>query len=134
MHLKVSSTHTIERKTEGSACFDVPVAEDFIIDTGEFKNVKLDIAMDIPEGYCVLLFPRSSTFAVHNLIAPVSVIDSDYKKQVHGLLYNPTSKIKRYKAGDRLFQGMLVPVEPYDIVGSVVEDTTGRGGLGSTGR
>ena len=78
---------------------DLPVAEDFIIDTGEFKNVELDIAMDIPEGYCVLLFPRSSTFAVHNLIAPVSVIDSDYKKQVHGLLYNPTSKIKRYKAG-----------------------------------
>lgn len=134
MLLKVSSTRTIERKTEGSACFDVPVAEDFVIDSGEFKHVKLDIAMDIPEGYCVLLFPRSSTFAVHNLIAPVSVIDSDYKRQVHGLLYNPTSKIKRFIEGDRLFQGMLVPVETYDIVDSVVEDTTGRGGLGSTGK
>lgn len=134
MLLKVSSTRIIERKTAGSACFDVPVAEDFVIDTGEFKNVKLDIAMDIPDGYCVLLFPRSSTFAVHNLIAPVSVIDSDYKKQVYGLLYNPTSKIKNYKAWDRLFQGMLIPVEQYDIVSSVVEDTTGRGGLGSTGK
>lgn len=134
MLLKVSSTHIIERKTEGSACFDVPVAEDFVIDSFEFKTVKLDIAMDIPEGYCVLLFPRSSTFAVHKLIAPVSVIDSDYKKQVHGLLYNPTGKIKRFKAGDRLFQGMLVPVEQYSIVGGVVEDTTGRGGLGSTGK
>ena len=134
MLLKVSSTHIIERKTEGSACFDVPVAENFILDSGEFKHVKLDIAMDIPEGYCVLLFPRSSTFAVHNIIAPVSVIDSDYKKQVHGLLYNPTSKIKRFNEGDRLFQGMLVPVETYSIVDSVVEDTTGRGGLGSTGK
>lgn len=134
MHLKVSSNHIIERKTEGSACFDVHLAEDFVIDSGEFKTVKLDIAMDIPEGYCVLLFPRSSTFVVHNLIAPVSVIDSDYKKQVHGLLYNPTSKIKRFREGDRLFQGMLLPVEQFNIVSGVVEDTTGRGGLGSTGK
>lgn len=134
MHLKVSSKRIIERKTEGSACFDVPVAEDFVIDSGEFKTVKLDIVMDIPDGHCVLLFPRSSTFAVYNLIAPVSVIDSDYKRQVHGLLYNPTSKIKRFKAGDRLFQGMLILVEQYNIVSGVVEDTTGRGGLGSTGK
>lgn len=134
MNLRYCSVSVLDFKTRGSACFDIPLANCCMIKSGESVAVSLETSFDIPEGYCLLLFPRSSTFTKHKLMSPVSVIDSDYKREIHGLLYNFGKEDITLGAGDRLFQGMLIKLVDYELDKQLfVIDSTNRDGLGSTG-
>lgn len=97
------------------------------------------LAMDIPEGYVGLLFPRSS-IAKKDLILSncVGVIDSGYHGEVlakFGLANRPTVKDCIYHAGDRIMQLIVMPLLDVELVES--EDLgwsdRGEGGFGSTG-
>jgi deoxyuridine 5'-triphosphate nucleotidohydrolase len=120
--------------TEGSSCIDIYVPISFEVEPYSWVTVPLLIAFEIPEHLTLLLIPRSSTFTKHGLLCPVSVIDSDYRSGIHGLLYNCTRGYKHFERGMRLFQLLKVQHEPWDILEQVPTiEKLGRGGLGSTG-
>jgi len=96
---------------------------------------------DIPEGYALLIYPRSGLSIKHgiNLINNVGVIDSDYKKEVFITLYNSSDKEYTFEDGERLCQGRLVENIDTNIVFNEDEyedstDNERKGGFGSTGK
>lgn len=85
----------------------------------------------------MLLIPHDSTWKTPlRMPNSVGVIDSDYRGEVCALLQN-TSYLWAYAgAGERLVQGVIVPVPSIQIqeVEELSETSRGVGGFGSTGK
>lgn len=127
--------------TDGSACFDLYACEDITIPVLSTKKVPLGLAFEVPKGHAMLLFPRSSTGLKTPLRMSnsVGVIDSDYRGEVCCLYDNEGANSSYldhhiYK-GDRIAQGMILPVEQVSFleVDELSETERGNGGFGSTG-
>ena len=99
--------------------------------------VHTGIAVEIPEGYCGLIFARSG-LATKRGLAPankVGVIDADYRGEVMVALHNHTDKTATVDAGERVAQLAIVPflkVE-YEEAEELSDTVRGVGGFGSTG-
>ena len=96
------------------------------------------IALEIPEGYCGLIFARSG-LATKRGLAPankVGVIDADYRGEVMVALHNHSDETKTIDGGERIAQISLVPFLSADfcVVDELSDTVRGEGGFGSTGR
>ena len=96
------------------------------------------IAMEIPEGYCGLIFARSG-LATKRGLAPankVGVIDADYRGEIMVALHNHSDVTATVEAGERVAQLAVVPFLKAELVEcSELSDTLrGAGGFGSTGK
>ena len=94
------------------------------------------IALEIPEGYCGLIYPRSSVSKYDLALANcVGVIDCAYRGEII-LKFRRTQPFRKaYVKGDRIGQLMIVPcfdVE-FESVKSLTDSDRGEGGFGSTG-
>lgn len=112
------------------AAVTIPPHSTVLIHTG--------IAMEIPEGYCGLLFARSG-LATKRGLAPankVGVIDADYRGEIMVALHNHTDSAATVDGGERIAQLAIVPFLKADLVEvEELSDTVrGIGGFGSTGR
>jgi dUTP pyrophosphatase len=119
--------------TSDSAGIDIPLQEQVVFKAGCSYKVPLNIALNIPVGWCAHMVGRSSTFAKYGLIVPSSIIDADYKREIHGFISNPTAEDLEFPAGARLWQIHMLPVIHSDLACVEHIEDTGRGGLGSTG-
>lgn len=99
------------------------------------------LAMEIPEGYVGLVFPRSSV-AKKDLVLSncVGVIDSGYRGEVLAKfkLLDPLVKHDEYhwyNVGDRIAQLVIMRLPEVEMVESedLSESDRGEGGYGSTG-
>lgn len=120
-------------KTAGAACADVALPERVVIKPHNTEKINLQIAFEIPVGYCIKMYPRSSLLIKKNLMSPVSIIDSDFSGQkVHAVLHNLGSTDIILEAGERVAQIECVPV--YDCADWEHEcnkrDPNGFGGTG----
>lgn len=107
------------------------------IPVGETKKINTGIAIEIPEGYVGLIFPRSGAATNRGLRLAncVGVIDSDYRGELLVALYNDSDKAQAIHAQDRIAQLVIMPnlsVE-FEEVDSLEETERGAGGFGSTG-
>ena len=127
------------RATEGSAGYDL-TSTHVTTEVSECGQLVLvyhtDIAIEIPEGYVALLFPRSSISKKSvRLSNSVGVIDSDYRGEVMGK-FNVTTDVvpSLYKEGEKFAQLVIVPIITEEFVEVEELDTTdrGEGGFGST--
>lgn len=96
-----------------------------------------DIAVEIPEGYVGLIFPRSSIYK-KSLIQSncVGVIDSGYRGELMVVFRNTTDVIPAvYKEGERFAQLVIVPNPQIEVVEAeeLSESDRNEGGFGSTG-
>ena len=95
-----------------------------------------DLAVEIPEGYVGLLFPRSSISNKSlSLTNSVGVIDSTYRGELMAKMRATTDVVPSvYKVGERFAQLVIMPIPDYDIVESSELSETERGdnGYGST--
>ena len=96
------------------------------------------ISVEIPEGYCGLVFARSSMGAKRGL-APankVGVIDSDYRGEVMVALHNHSAAAQQVAPGERVAQLLITPVltPEYQEVAELSATDRGEGGFGSTGK
>ena len=97
------------------------------------------LAIEIPEGYVGLIYPRSSNSKTDlYLTNHVGVIDSGYRgeimfkyRSIHGLL---NSKV--YQLGDRVGQLIIMPYPQIELVEAdeLSDSERGNGGFGSTGK
>ena len=99
--------------------------------------VHTGISVEIPEGYCGLIFARSSMGAKRGL-APankVGVIDSDYRGEIMVALHNHSDNIATVEPGERIAQLAIVPFlkAEFEESDELSDTTRGAGGFGSTG-
>lgn len=122
---------------EGSAGYDLHSSEDTVIQIGERKIVKTDIAMAIPSGYYGRVAPRSGLSVKDWIDVKAGVIDASYRGSVGVVLQNDHPKNPFViKVGDRIAQILLEKIITPDVV--IVDDLDaterGEGGYGSTGK
>jgi dUTP pyrophosphatase len=118
---------------DAAACFDVYLPEDIIISGSSHDTINLQVCFEVPNGYHLVLFPRSSTFTKHKLLVPTSIIDEDYRGPIHLQVYNMSSTDHKLKRGTRLIQGKLEKTIASYLVEVAELTPSNRGGLGSTG-
>ena len=99
--------------------------------------VHTGISVEIPEGYCGLIFARSSMGSKRGL-APankVGVIDADYRGEIMVTLHNHSEITQTVEPGERIAQLAIVPFlkAEFEEVDELTDTTRGAGGFGSTG-
>lgn len=116
------------------------------------------LAIEIPEGYVGLIFPRSSNSKKDLLLCnSVGVIDSGYRGEIklrYKKIMNPSEEktnilqniftdsstliyeIERYDVGDKVGQIMILPIPfvEFTEVSELSQTDRGDGGFGSTGK
>tara|TARA_A100001515_G_scaffold140081_1_gene135370 strand:- start:2111 stop:2527 length:417 start_codon:yes stop_codon:yes gene_type:complete len=116
----------------GDACMDL-YAVSHTIDKYGNQVYDTQIAMEIPEGYVGLVFPRSSVSKTGlTLRNSVGVIDSGYRGPI---MLKFSGEAGSYLAGDRVGQIMILPYPQieYVEVNQLSDSERGSGGFGSTG-
>ena len=103
----------------------------------ETQFIHTGISVEIPEGYCGLVFARSSMGAKRGL-APankVGVIDADYRGEIMVTLHNHSEKIATVEPGERIAQLAIVPFlkAEFEETDELSDTLRGEGGFGSTG-
>lgn len=126
-----------EYKTSEAACFDAYSRETITIEPGEIGYILLNNAIEVPEGYYVMLVPRSSTHK-HGIMAANSfgVGDRDFRgnnDEYAFIALNFTKNPVTIEKGTRVAQYMVVKYEQADIEEVDYLEGADRGGIGSTG-
>ena len=101
------------------------------------EELRLGFACAVPYNSVGILLPRSSAGVKLgiNLANTVGIIDSDYRGEVKAMAYRATPGRTEWRAGDRLFQLLIVPCPPVSsrIVDELPTSERDEGGFGSTG-
>lgn len=130
---------------------DLCLAEDAVLDPGEFRPVSLGIRLQLPKGFEAWVLPRSSTGKRKKVLMynSMGIIDESYcgpNDIWHALFYAPMGAV--LMEGERLCQFRIMPKMQAGILTKLrwlftrevrfveVEDfdAKDRGGLGSTGK
>ena len=125
---------------EGDAGMDL-VATSVISETHTQITYGLGVALEIPNGFVGLVFPRSSIRKTRlQLSNSVGVIDSGYRGELQATFNKIITTIENqkndYKVGDRVCQLMIIPHPPVQFleVKELSDTLRGEGGFGSTGK
>lgn len=124
------------------------------VETPDYIEYGTGLAMEIPEGYVGLLFPRSS-ISKHDLqlANSVGVIDSGYRGEVKvrfnvvqndpiqpNLFENITGRVQKsstvYEISDKVAQIIIMPYPKieFEVADELSETARGAGGFGSSGK
>ncbi|OGJ65906.1 dUTPase [Candidatus Peribacteria bacterium RIFCSPHIGHO2_12_FULL_55_11] len=135
-----------EYHTKGAVGFDLVTRETTTIAPGAIGLVPGNVIVQVPEGYALLILPRSSLPRKKSLVCPHSlgVIDGDYhgpKDEIFVQVKNISDQPVIVERGERIAQGLFVKVEtaqwkevdPSTNSGQVGLRAETRGGFGSTG-
>lgn len=124
--------------THESAGFDLASAHDMVIAPRQIALVRTGLVIEVPTGYFLAIFARSSTPLKRGLMVAngVGVIDPDYSgpnDEVMIQVINISDSDVKISRGDRLAQGIVLPAPrvAWEEVSEIRELT--RGGFGSTG-
>lgn len=112
------------------------------IHAGQTKLIHTGIAIEIPEGYVGLIFPRSGLATKRNLSLAncVGVIDADYRGEIMVAIRNHSLPSEEFSTqyienGERIAQMIIMPYTYASLneVEELSETKRGEGGFGSTG-
>lgn len=124
-------------KTSGAVAVDLCSRIDIYIKPNEIAYIPMNVAIKIPDGYFILLVPRSST---HKLglqgINGVGIMDRDYhgdNDEYHFTVRNFTDKSVFVEKGTRLCQILLIKCENFEFEEVYHLGDINRGGFGTTG-
>jgi dUTP pyrophosphatase len=125
-------------ESDGAAAFDLAAAADVIVEAGQVALIPTGLIIEVPPGMFLGIFARSSTPIKRGLMVAngVGIVDQDYcgpHDEVKIAVVNFTSAAVRVAAGDRIAQGMLLPVNRVAWEEVEVIRSASRGGFGSTG-
>lgn len=115
------------------ACTEEPIT----IAPSETVMIKTGLAMEIPEGYAGLIYPRSGLSSKRGL-APankVGVVDPDYRGEFMVALHNHSLTPQTVEPHERIAQLVITPFLSADftVVDELNDTVRGEGGFGSTG-
>ena len=122
----------------GDAGLDLVATNITYNEQDNFIKYHTGIAMEIPEGYVGLVYPRSSLSKKHSYLCNhVGVIDSGYRGEITVCFRNTIADpdYRPYIIGDRIAQIIIVPYPKIQFieVNNLSSTQRGDGGYGSTG-
>ena len=133
-------SHLIDRLDEfdnKGDWIDLRSAEDVTLKKGESCLISLGISVQLPEGYEMIIAPRSSTYKKFGIIQTnsIGIVDSSYNGD-NDIIKMPVlaDRDTRIRINDRICQFRILKNQPRILFREV--DTLGnedRGGFGSTG-
>jgi dUTP diphosphatase len=134
-----SSIPLPEYQTAGAAGFDLAASGDVDVPANGIALVPTGLVIRVPEGHFLGIFARSSTPLKRGLMVAngVGVIDEDYcgaDDEIKIQVLNFTAQPVRVRRGDRIAQGLFIPVaraQWRETDGDLREGS--RGGFGATG-
>ena len=116
---------------------DLRVAEDVVMKKGEFRLIRLGVAMELPQGYEAHVVPRSSTYKNFGLIQTnhMGVIDESYKGDADEWKWPALAmRDTEVHVGDRLCQFRIMKHQPQISFLEVASlENEDRGGFGTSG-
>lgn len=124
--------------SEGPCGFDFPVRETTTIAPRTLGYIPLNVALRPPEGHILILASRSSTPKRGIMIANgIGIGDYSFcgnNDEYKACVYNYTDDPVTVERGDRIIQGIFVPVDR--VSWNEVDDlgSPDRGGFGTTGK
>lgn len=125
-----------EYHTTGAVAFDFYSRIDASLAPNEIKLLPSNLIIEVPKDHALIIAARSSTYKKGvRLTNSIGVIDQDYhgpNDEIHLAIYNYTSEEISIPKGERIAQGLIIPVARvnWEEVESIKE--TSRGGFGST--
>jgi len=149
----IPEAQTPFRKYEIDAGFDLYCTS--IEETKDYIQYNTGVAVEIPEGYVGLIFPRSSVTTYDLMLKnSVGVIDASYRGEIMCRFYetemsfsyiehkNVRTKIyqehlsNKYVVGDRVAQIVFIEIPKITLieVPELSETQRNEGGFGSTGK
>ena len=134
---KIDKLEYIEGKSDW---IDLRSAEDVTLKKGDFHLVNLGVSMCLPDGYELLIAPRSSTFKNFGIIQTnsIGVVDEAYgKNSCKDVLMMPVYAVRDtvIHVNDRICQFRIIkhqPVIRFEEM-QISDEGEARGGFGSTG-
>ena len=138
IHRLAPSAELPQYATTGAAGFDLAASADVVVEPGRTALIPTGLVIEVPEGMFLAVFARSSTPLKRGLMVAngVGVVDSDYcgaTDEVKVPVLNFTASPVTVKAGDRIAQGILLPVSRVEWEETDPPGRHARGGFGSTG-
>ena len=134
--MKLDAGATIPKYAKpGDAGMDLYAVSESFDDHGNYVY-GTGLAMEIPEGYVGLIFPRSSiSKTAHSLRNAVGVIDSGYRGEIMMKYDINTLNSPVYKVGDRIAQIIILPYPQieFEEAWELSKTQRGKGGFGSSG-
>lgn len=125
-------------QTAGSAGFDIYARESVSLAPAEIKTVPSNLIVEVPAGYSLIISARSSLQKKKLMLAnSIGVIDQDYhgeKDEIGILIYNFGDGAAEINRGERIAQGLIVPIERAEWEEQEEMAENSRGGIGSTGK
>jgi len=124
-------------QTAEAAGFDLAAREDVRVPPGEVRLVATGLVIEVPHGFFLGIFARSSTPLKRGLMVAngVGVVDPDYagpEDEIKVQVVNFTRQEVVVRRGDRIAQGIFIPcVRAQWLEGET--RASSRGGFGSTG-
>lgn len=130
-----------EQATSGSAGFDLRVylksTKSLLIQPNQTFKLSTGLHFELPEGYVMMIYPRSSTGIKKGLMLKntVGVLDSDYRGECFLFLTNIGNEDVLITHNERLCQAVIMPYPKviFTEVEELSETKRGSGGMGSTG-
>jgi len=134
----VSEAQTPYKAIEIDAGFDLFAVA--IEETSDFIEYRTGIAVEIPEGYVGLVFPRSSVTKYDLMLKNcVGVIDASYRGEIrcrfhqtnmHTIFGAPNVNRKEFKTGERVAQVVFIELPKITLVEAYELSKTPRGSDG----
>lgn len=126
-----------EYKTAGAVAFDIAPRVDVVVVPHATIRIPTGLIIKTPPGYALIIASRSSTPERKGLLLPngIGILDQDYcgpTDELHILIYNFTETPVIIKKGERIAQGLFIPIERAEWDEGPAAATS-RGGFGSTG-
>lgn len=124
--------------SHGAVGFDLVTRVTTVVEPHAIALVPGNVIVKVPEGYALLIVPRSSMPRKKGLVCPhsIGVIDQDYHGENDELLVqvqNITDQPVTVERGERIAQGLFVKVEQAEWSEVTSHGAADRGGFGSTG-
>jgi dUTP pyrophosphatase len=124
--------------TAEAAGFDLRAAHEVTIAPGQVALVRTGLVIEVPSGYFLGIFARSSTPLKRGLMVAngVGVVDPDYSGPSDEILIavlNFTRSDVHVARGDRLAQGIVLPAPRVTWDEASELRDAARGGFGATG-
>ncbi len=125
-------------ESSGAVAFDLLAREDTVVPPGEIVLVPVNVIVQTPPGFMLVLASRSSLPLKKGLVVPngIGVVDQDYcgpddelKIQILNIKGMPAT----VERGERIAQGIFVKIEKAEWTEVEQILNKSRGGFGSTG-
>jgi len=127
-----------EYKTAGSAAFDIYSREELAINSHQVAVIPSNLIVQVPQGHVLILSARSSLARKKGLMLAngIGVVDQDYHgpdDEIGISVYNFSDQKVTIEKGERIAQGLIMPIEQasWEEVEKITDSS--RGGFGSTG-